>query len=578
MSPESSRHRFREVWILVCICLVALCVRLLYLGEWADNPLFRAPMGDELNFYDTALSLLGLAPPVQTFLFQPLYPFYLAGVCGLFGVDLGVVRTIQLLIGVVSCLLFYGLGREIGGKWTGRISALLIALYGPMVFFEGTLLAPALVVPLVAGAFWALVAAGKRENFWLAAPAGLLLGVAMMGRPNLGIMVPVAAVWLLMRPWTWKRRLAALGLAAATLAVGLLPSWIHNARQGEGFTLVSSSGGINFFIGNNPQATGRFHIPKGEKFTGFTHWDFQENTQVIAERALGRKLSPSEVSAYWYGRGLDFWAERPGQALGLIGKKLLLALNGEEMPVHHPYVFAKEIVPILGWLLSFGVVFPFALLGVWLGVKRQPGAGLLVWCAAAYLATLLVFFVADRFRIAMLPMLLPLAGLGIFRLAGEHSRRSLLRMWPCLLILAASFGLTQIPMTSASFNNKAIARGYNRMGKAEGERGDLEAAEVYFRHALKLAGPDDGIALMNLGKVYELRGETDGAVKLYQEVAARNPENRVARILLARMAEQSGKLEEAIDWWKEVANLMADPARAHAEIRRLQARLPEPDR
>ena len=199
MNPDSTVSRFREVWILACICLVALCVRLLYLGEWAGNPLFHTPMGDELNFHDTALSLLGLAPPVQTFLFQPLYPFYLAGIYGLFGIDLGVVRTIQLLIGVITCLLFYGLGREIGGKWVGRISAVLVALYGPMVFFEGTLLAPALVVPLVAGAFWALVAAGKRGNYWLAAPAGLLLGVAMMGRPNLGAMVPVAAVWLLLK-------------------------------------------------------------------------------------------------------------------------------------------------------------------------------------------------------------------------------------------------------------------------------------------------------------------------------------------------------------------------------------------
>ena len=401
LNPESTGHRFREVWILVCICLVALCVRLLYLTEWVDNPLFHAPMGDELNFHDTALSLLGLAPPVQTFLFQPLYSFFLAGVYGLFGIDVGVVRTIQLLIGVVTCLLFYGLGREIGGKWTGRISALLIALYGPMVFFEGTLLAPGLVVPLVAGAFGALVAAGKRDRFWLAAPAGLLLGVAMMGRPNLGSMVPVAAVWLLLRPWNWRRRLVSVGLAALALLLGLLPAWIHNARQSEGLTLVSSSGGINFFIGNNPQATGRFHIPKGEKFTGFTHWDFQENTRVIAEQAEGKKLSPAEVSSYWYRRGTDFWGQQPLRALRLAGKKLLLSLNNEEVPVHHPYVFAEEVVPILRWLLSFGVIFPFVLLGAWLGGRRHTGVWLLTGCAAAYLLTLLVFFVADRFRIAL---------------------------------------------------------------------------------------------------------------------------------------------------------------------------------
>jgi 4-amino-4-deoxy-L-arabinose transferase-like glycosyltransferase len=557
----------------VCICLVALTVRLLYLAEWAGNPLFHTPMGDELNFHDTARSLLGMAPPVETFLFQPLYSFFLTGVYGLFGIDVGVVRTIQLFIGVVTCLLFYGLGREIGGRWTGRISALLIALYGPMVFFEGTLLAPALVVPLLAGAFWALVAASKRDKFWLAAPAGLLLGVAMMGRPNLGAMVPVAAVWLFLRSWPLRRRLWALGLSALALAAGLSPAWIHNASRGEKFTLVSSSGGINFYIGNNPQATGRFHIPRGERFTGFTHWDFQENTRALAERAQGRKLTPSEVSSYWYRRGLDFWRRQPLPALRLTGKKLLLALNHQEMPVHHPYVFAQEVVPILGWLLSFGVVFPFAFLGIWPGGRRRFGTWLLVGCAAAYLLTLLAFFVADRFRVVLLPVLMPLAGLGMLRLAEVFQKQGLPRAWPCLLTLGLCFGLTQIPMTSSSFNKRAIARGYNRMGKAEGDRNDLRRAEECFRRALRLAGPEDGTALMNLGKVYELRGDIGRARDIYRRVAARDRENRAVRVFLARMAESSGMTREAIQWWEEVANLLADPRPARNEIERLRASL-----
>jgi len=557
--------------VLLCIGLIALTVRLLYLAEWAGNPLFHAPMGDELNFHDTARALLGMAPPVDTFLFQPLYSFFLAGVYGLFGIDFGVVRTIQLVIGLVTCLLFYGLGREIGGKWTGRISALMAALYGPMVFFEGTLLAPALVVPLVAGSFWALVAAGKSDRFWLVAPAGLLLGVAMMGRPNLGAMVPVAAVWLWLRPWPVKRRLGALGLSALALAAGLSPAWIHNAGRGEKFTLVSSSGGINFYIGNNPQATGRFHIPKGERFTGFTHWDFQENTRALAEQAEGRKLTPSQVSSYWYRRGLDFWKHEPYRALGLTGKKLLMTLNNQEMPVHHPYVFAKEVVPILGWLLSFGVAFPFALLGAWLGGRRNSGVWLLVGCAAAYLATLLAFFVADRFRIVLLPLLVPLAGLGMLRLAEVFQKRGLPRAWPYLLTLCLSFGLTQIPMTSSSFDNRAIARGYNRMGKAEGDSGNLAAAERHFLRALALAGPEDGTVLMNLGRVYEFRGDTEGARSLYRKVAVIDPENREVRILLARMAERSGEIESAIHWWKEVSGLLADPRLAEREMARLKA-------
>jgi 4-amino-4-deoxy-L-arabinose transferase-like glycosyltransferase len=575
LEPSATVNRFREVWILLCICAVALTVRLLYLGEWAATPLFHAPMGDELNFHDTALALLGRGATVDVFMYQPLYSFFLASVYSVFGEGAGLVRSVHLVIGIGNCLLFYGLGREIGGRWAGRLAALMAALCGPLVFFEGMLLAPGLCVPLLAGAFWCLVAAGKRDRPWLAAPAGLLFGVALMGRPNLAAMLPVAALFLLLRPWPWKRRLLAAGLAVLLLVAGLLPAWIHNASRGESFTLVSSSGGINFYIGNNPQATGRFHLPRGEKLEGISHWDFARNTRVIAEQDAGRSLSPSEVSSYWYGRGLSFWGREPLQALGLAGKKLLLAVNSDEMPVHHPYVFAQEVAPVLRWLLPFGVLFPFAVLGVWWG-RKQKGIWLLGGCALAYLLTLVVFFVADRLRIMLLPLLLPLAALGMLKLAAAARDWRWRSNWPQLAVLVLAFGLTQAPLTPDSFRARALAQGYNRMGKAEGERGNLEAAEGHFKKALELAGPADrALAGVNLGRVYELRGDMQKAHQVYLQVARAARDNRTVRVLLARMAERRGDPQEAIRWWEEVAGLLPDPRPAREHIRRLKEMLQE---
>lgn len=575
MEPSLALKRFREVWVLVSICAVTLIVRLLYLAEWAATPLFHAPMGDELNFHQTALALLGQGPPVDAFLYQPLYSFFLALVYTVFGVGVEAVRTIQLVIGIGSCLLFYGLGNEIGGRWAGRLSALMAALYGPLVFFEGMLLAPGLCVPLLAGAFWCLVAAGKRERPWLAAPAGLLFGVAVMGRPNLAAMLPVAGLFLLLRPWPWKRRLLAAGLAVFSMAVGLLPAWVHNAAQGEGFTPVSSSGGINFYIGNNPQATGRFHLPRGEKLEGLSHRDFSRSIRAIAEQDAGRSLGPSEISSYWYGRGLRFWGQEPLAALSLAGKKLLLSINSDEMPVHHPYVFAREVAPVLRWLLPFGVLFPFAVLGAWLG-RKQKGIWLLWGCALAYLLTLMVFFVADRLRIMLLPLLLPLAALGILKLAAAARDWRWRSNWPQLAVLVLAFGLTQLPLTPASFRSRALAQGYNRMGKAEGESGNLEAAESHFKKALELAGPADrALAGVNLGRVYELRGEFSRARQTWEQTAAAAPDNRIVRVLLARLAERSRDPREAIRWWEEVAGLMPDPRPARAEIERLKKMIPE---
>ena len=112
------------------------------------------------------------------------------------------------------------------------------------------------------------------------------------------------------------------------------------------------------------------------------------------------------------------------------------------------------------------------------------------------------------------------------------------------------------------------------MGKAEGEQGNLEAAESHFKQALRLAGPADrALAGVNLGRVYELRGEWSRARQVYGQIAAAAPDNRAVRVLLARLAERRGDLEGAVRWWEEVAERLPDPGPAQEEIRRLKEML-----
>jgi 4-amino-4-deoxy-L-arabinose transferase-like glycosyltransferase len=580
---ETTDRRLREFWILLMVCVAALTIRLVFLADWATTPLFHVLLGDEQNFHQTALSLLGQAgdqTPGEVFLYQPLYSFYLALVYAIFGEDAGLPRTLQLLVGMGTCLLFYGLGRELHNRWTGRLAAVMVALYGPLVFLEGQLLAPGITVPLIAGALWSLLAAVKRARTWLFPIAGLLIGLAIMGRPNLAVLLPVAGVWLLTRPGSFKLKAASLGLAFAGLVVGLSPAWIHNAMRGGDFVLVSASGGHSFYIGNNPQATGAFHVASIRGIDDSNHRAYRRSLTFLAERAEGKKLSPAEVSSFWFRRGLEYWREDPAGALRLTGKKLLLALNTEELAIHHPYVFGKELAPVLRFLVPFGVVFPFFVLGVWFGGRRREGAGMLTWCAALYLATLVFYYVADRYRVVVLPMILPMAALGMLGLKDRFQKRGWRGAWPAMAVLAVTFAVTQLPMLSGAYRARAVARGYNRMGKVEGDRGKLAQAEIYFRHAIRLAGNDPNLqARTNLGLVLEYRGDTQGAQRLYLQTVELDPNNRNARIRLARLAERSGDLTGAIRWWEELFKLQANPESARREISRLRAlqeRNPDP--
>ena len=575
--PTSGRP-WNELWVLAGLLVLGGLVRGLFLLIWSENPLFSSLQGDELNFHQTALALLGQGESPDGFLYQPLVSFYLAAVYGLVGPDPTLVRVLQLFIGLLNVGLFYGLGRELGGRWCGRVTGLLAALYGPFVFFEGQLLAPALAVPALAGGVWCLLRAGLRERAFLLAPAGCLMGLSLMARPNLLILLVVAMIW-----WFWRvRRNAArwfgVGFALIGLVVGLAPSWIYNAVQGQGLVPVSASAGHSFFLGNNPQANGRYRVPSQLPIDATSHAAYRRSWVVVAEREQGRSLSISQVSSHWFGRGLAWWAEQPGQALSLFCKKVLLSINSEEVPIHHPYFAIAELIPLLGFLLSFGVLLPFAVAGIWLELRSRKGVALLGVGALVYLVVgVALFYVADRYRVMVLPLVLPLAGLGMLALRRRFSAGGLKAVWPVLLVIAATFALGQIGFRDEASRLRSRYGLRNLMGKAAGEVGDQELAERTFREAIQLAGPRHGaLARENLALILERRGQMDEALALFRQAAAMDSRDRFVRRHLAELAESAGRLEEAISWWQQLAALSAEPEFALRQIERLRGLLPNP--
>jgi tetratricopeptide (TPR) repeat protein len=391
-----------------------------------------------------------------------------------------------------------------------------------------------------------------------------------MARPNLFVLLPVAGCWwIFQKNLTLCVRLLGSGLALSGLFFGLLPSLLHNYRVSGEFTLVSTAGGVSFFIGNNPEASGKFHVPTSEKIDPSSHDAYRHSLKTLAERAAGRSLSPKEVSSYWFDRGKHYWVANPMAAMTLFGKKLLLSINSQESSIHHPYRAAATLFPILRLLIPFGILFPFAGMGVLLARKRS-GVPLMAAGFWAYLLGMAAFYVADRYRMMLLPFLIPLAGIGmseLYLLYKKQGRKTAVLTTTLLLVL---FSLTQVPLFSKANQKNAVCALYNLMGKAEGDRGRYEKAEFYFHKAILAAGPNQGTyARANLGLLHQMRGDFTSARRLYLKSARISQKNLEVRRKLARLAERTGDIPEAIKWWLEVVGLSADPARAKREIDRL---------
>ncbi len=87
---------------------------------------------------------------------------------------------------------------------------------------------------------------------------GILIGLQLLTRPDMLIGALCFCAWLL---WRSNSRAFIIKRLAFTLGIGLLvvlPWTIRNYIVFDRFILISANSGYNFFLGNNPSATGEF--------------------------------------------------------------------------------------------------------------------------------------------------------------------------------------------------------------------------------------------------------------------------------------------------------------------------------
>jgi tetratricopeptide (TPR) repeat protein len=428
-----------------------------------------------------------------------------------------------MALGALVYPLVYLLGKRTFDSRTGLIAWGLALGYGPL------LLAPQEIAGTWIEALFAvlipLVLSSPLSSRRLAV-AGLLGGAAVLSRPNLlpYLFLAPVVVWAGSastpeRPAAIARRSAVFLLAAA---VAILPVTVRNLVAGNDLVLVTSHGGINFFIGNSPGARGTFYAPPG------FHEDpisiNSRDAQAIASAEEGRTLSPSQASRHWFGRGLGWIAGNPADAAKLYFNKLLLLAHAYEVPLNSTYSLFREHARLLALL---AVPFPLLLLAgapallapaQW---RRLLPISLLLLVQAA---GVLGFFVSSRYRLPMAPLLAvpaaatPVALAALFRrnrFAGIAGASSLALAVALLCIPTALTSDIDLDSRASSFESLGIhLYDAGRHGEAEAElrraialrpairaphwylarilekRGDFAGAAGFWRRAAELYGPD----------------------------------------------------------------------------------------
>ena len=508
----------RERLALLAIFLLALGLRVVYTLQSSDNPYFLAPTMDAQYHLDWAEALLAGEDFVDGAYFRaPVYPWFLAGLLKLCAGDLLWVRLVQDLIGAASVLLLFCVTRRAFGTATGLLASLFGASYWMWIYFDAELLLPVLEIPT---SLLVILAGLRLAEHFCAARAlqlGLAVGLAAIVRPNVLLFAPLLGLWILgWRQEPWRARCAALALAVAGLCAPILPITLRNGLVGGDWALISTQGGVNLWIGNNPQSNGQTAVVPG---TRADWWGGYHDARAQAEIREGRALKGSEISEHYARRVREWWQSEPLAALELLWRKFRLLCAGVELGNNQDEdFFALHFGHLLRWLpLGWWFVFPLGLLGLWWSRARWRELFTLHGFVIVYSASIVLFFVNARFRA---PLFAPLLALSAYALL-ELFRAGLRRDWRRVGAGLFCVGLCSLPVHWLPAGLKTNdAQGWWMLGNEALSRGAAaEALELYDRAlaedpAVARVRLDRGLALDALGRRPEARRELEAALAL----------------------------------------------------------------
>lgn len=566
----SSELRSKALWGAL---ILAVLLRAEYLRELLQTPFGHHVVLDGVFYRQAANHILsGHALAADPGCFRaPLYPFFLAGVLGVFGDHLIVPRVLQMIAGLATVVIVRGIARRTHGERTANVAGFLAAGYGMFIYHEAEILGVALGVMLNALATLLLLEGGRRGSLRWIAGGGLALGLTAVTHATALLLAPVAFFWLLVvgradAKGALLRRLAVLTLAV-TLPVSL--ATVRNVLATGDLILVATQGGINFYVGNNPEADGRTSLVPGRVEADFLGGEYRDLFEVaaeqLAERDTGRDLSASEINAYWTGRARAWMARNPGDAARLFLSKALLFWTGLENSNNRDLDDqAARFTPILRvFLRELAVLMPFTLLGLLLYRGRGPETGLVIGFVLAYFAAITAFFVCTRFRQPVMALMMPYAAAGAVGLfdsvrGAREGARSLAVPVVLLAVLFAATNqhlLDRVGLVDLSLPNAPFHR-YN-LAILEEQDGDLEGAVAEYRAAAR-THPDDPRIGLNLGRLLLRLNRPDEAIPAFDSAAAVSPEFAVqANGIVGLWAIRNARWDEAVTRFQAI--LRIDP-------------------
>lgn len=533
--------------VAAIVFLIALGMRAFFLFRLRHSVLDSSLNSDEAIYWQWASVLMqhGLEGRNAYFM-GPLYPHVVAVLRFLVGSGPDRILAIQMVWGACACTLLADAVRRLTSSRTALVVGLLLAVYEMAILFDGLLLTESLLFLLGAALLWVIAqSAAGPMRLRTTALLGGLVGLMAQCRATFVLELVPLGIFVATRAQAPARARGALATLLASAALVCLPSLVHNYRASGELIPFTYNFGFNFYVGNHAQASGSYsevmgtyqRIPRGEiELDGGAVGDGRHFLREVR----GQDLRPAASSRYWATQARDYIVAHPGRTVLLTLQKMAMFWNRREYPqIESREVFRRALGPIgvpgVGGFALWGLL---GLAGAALAWRRGPMAKLLVGFLIVQTVAVAPFFVTDRYRHHLVPVLVLLAGYtveALSRAATWRMREHVLRAGVALLLAAV---LLHLPLVDSGagrhawdvecdLGNRWLEKGRPDLALAAYERaatieagGGLPASSTPSA-LLARAGMwrNRGLALLQLGRAAEAVRSCERAAELAPDAA-----------------------------------------------------------
>ena len=462
------------------------------------SPYAHIPILDARSYWQLAVSVGHNGSPLSSITHSaPLYPLFLIICVYLFGPNIYAVYVIQLALALLTVLLMYQLWQQLFSSLHGFIAGILSLFYLPFVYYITKLLPETLAI-LVLTCFLAIYTNRRLLN----KPGGLILlgfvgGLAILARSQFIVVVlPLFALLPFYRKADAPHNLNRwrVPIVLAFMALPLLPIGLYNCHNTGGFYVTAPNGGITFYEGNNPRATGTYSPVPG--ISNDVNLQLKDMVKVASSH-FGRPVTIWEADRYFWHKGLSYIKNNPVDWLKLELRKTILLLNPKEtFTIYDIYLERSQYLPYLFFFpISWGILLPLSLIGILeiFLTKRKSIEDIfpLIIVGIALMSVLLIFFVLDRYRLLLLPVVAGFAAHGIIALGRLWRKRH-------LPLAVAGTGVLLVGISATVMIKKPTAPGaWSNLGSILVRLEHFSEAEAALHNALQ-ADPSNPIVINNM--------------------------------------------------------------------------------